>query len=345
MCPPTPQPTPTARAPLVTVVIPIWNSGAWLPGCLDALRRQSLRDFEVVLVDNGSTDGAADDAARRHGELEVIRHERNLGFAAAANAGIRHGRGRYVALLNADTRAEPEWLAELVGCLEAAPPEVAAAASLMLRMEDPERVDDAGDGLSRYGAAAKRGHGRPAAEFAEPAEVLAACAGAALYRRRLFDEIGGFDESFESYLEDVDLGLRARVLGFRCRYVPTARVLHQGHASALGRPRYVTLTTRNRVQLLLKNLPASLLVRHAPRLIWGQLYFLVVNRRPWRSLAGYLGVLPRLAGVWRERRRILGRRRLPVAEIDRALGRTLGEPPLRELWRRRRRRARGARGG
>ncbi len=329
---------PAPDAPLVTVVIPIWNSGAWLPGCLDSLARQGFRGFEVVLVDNGSDDGAAESARARDPRIEVIRFERNRGFAAAANAGIRAGRGPYVALLNADTRAEPGWLAALVACLEGSAPQIASAASLMLRLEAPDRVDDAGDELSWYGSAAKRGHGRPASDYSQPGEVLSACAGAALYRRSLFDEIGLFDETFESYLEDVDLGLRARVLGFRCRYVPEARVHHQGHGSALERGRWVALTTRNRLLTICKNLPAPLLLRHAPRLAWGQLYFLAANRRPLQSLRGYLGALRRLPHVWRQRCRILGRRRIALADLDRALSRRLGEPPLRDLVARRLRR-------
>ena len=105
-----------AEAPLVTVVIPVWNSGNWLPACLDSLHRQTLRDFEVVVVDNGSTDGAVVAAKQGDAELEVVHFERNRGFAAAANAGIRRSRGRYVAMLNADTRAEPD--KPIIACLE-----------------------------------------------------------------------------------------------------------------------------------------------------------------------------------------------------------------------------------
>ena len=147
----------------------------------------------------------------------------------------------------------------------------------------------------------------------------------------MLDDVGLFDETFDSYLEDVDLGLRAQLAGHACLYVPTARVLHHGGGSGLPRPRYVRLMTANRVATVVKNLPGPLLLRNLLRLAWGQAYFFVAYRRPLSSLAGYADLVARLPSVLRERRRIQRRRQTPIARFAGLLSPDLGEPPLRRL--------------
>ncbi|MDH3404078.1 MAG: glycosyltransferase family 2 protein [Acidobacteriota bacterium] len=333
--------------PAVDVVVPVWNSARWLDGCLAALAAQTLAPAAIVFVDDASTD---DTAARLEARLEaghgappgagpgsrpprmrLLRQPVHGGFATAANAGIRATTAPLVALLNVDTQAAPDWLAQLAAHLEAAPDSVGFAASKMLQLAVPERIDGAGDTFSRYGSARKRGHGEPAAGWTRPERVLSASAGAALYRRSMLDDVGLFDESFGSYLEDVDLGLRAQLAGWECLFVPAARVLHEGGGSALPRPGYVRLLTANRAATVVKNLPGRLLLRHLPALVWGQCYFAAAYRRPLASLAGYGDFLRRLPAILRERRRIQRRRRIPVERFRRLLSRELGEPPLRRL--------------
>src|SRR5262249_39310360 len=157
----------------------------------------------------------------------------------AVNLGIRAARGEYVALLNTDTVARPDWLAALVRALDESPPETGAVASKMLSLDDASRIDDAGDALARTGAAENRGHGEPAHRFTRRDEVFSVCAGAALYRRSFLDAVRAFDARFFAYLEDVDLGLRGRLLGFRYVFEPAAEVLHKGHGSELPRADYV----------------------------------------------------------------------------------------------------------
>ena len=241
---------PTARgvaATKVTVVIPNWNGMPWLPGCLRALRQQTFTGFSTLIVDNGSTDGSVEYLRKEHPDIELVCLPTNTGFAHAANVGIEKTSTPYVALLNTDTEADRDWLRCLVETMDRAEPEIAAVTSQMLRLDQPDLTDNAGDELSWYGGATKRGHGRPATEYTSPGEVFSPCAGATLYRRDFLRAMGGFDESFFAYLEDVDLGLRGRLRGYRYLYQPGAKVLHAGHGAGIREDRYVELITKNRL--------------------------------------------------------------------------------------------------
>ena len=322
----------------VDIVVPVWNSKRWIGDCLAAIRAQTLKPESVTVVDDASTDGIRAWLHEHAPEVRTIGLDTHRGFAAAVNRGIDAGSAPMVALLNADTRADPEWLERLVSALDSAEENVGSAASRMLQLRAPGRIDNAGDRFTRYGSALKRGRGDDADDWSESGRVLSASAGAALFRRSMLAEIGAFDESFESYLEDVELGLRARLAGYACLYVPTAKVLHQGGGSGLPRSRYVRLVTANRIATVLHTFPGRLLWRHAPHLIWGQWYFLVASRRPIQSLLGYWDLVQRLPRVLGRRRQLQAGRRISPDEFDRLLGRRLGEPGLTELFRRRWRR-------
>ncbi len=264
-------------SPSVTVIIPVWNSGDWIPDCLESLRQQTFRDFSIIMVDNGSTDGSIEQVrAQCPANLRIVSFSVNRGFAAAVNEGIRCANGVYVALLNVDTVANPEWLMELVGAMNQCPADVGALASQMVILNEPDRIDDAGDILSWYGSASKRGHGASVEEYQQQEQVFSVCAGAALYRKKFFDQVGLFDEKFTSYLEDIDLCLRGRAMGYRYWYIPTARVRHKGHSAGVAGSYYVYLMTRNRMMVLLKNIPGHLLLRHLHQIRYGQLYFFLV---------------------------------------------------------------------
>lgn len=330
--------SPDSPTPRVSVVIPNYNGDAWLTGCLEGLSNQKYRDFETILVDNGSTDGSGSRVTESQPHVRVIALERNRGFAAAVNVGIQAARGTYVALLNTDTIARPAWLGALVQTLDESPAEVGAVASRMLSMDHPDMVDDAGDALAWTGAAQKVGHGRPSREYAERREVFSPSAGASLYRRSFLEDTGGFDDRFFAYLEDIDLGLRGRIRGYRFVFEPTAEVLHKGHGSGLAHSSYVRLMTRNRLMLFAKNMPLSLLVRNVGKLLSGQLYFLLAYRRPVSSLIGYgsfIGVIPH---VLRERRKLKRRTRIRSAELQALLATEMEETSMREVlaraWRR-----------
>lgn len=323
------------QSPVISVVIPNLNGMRWLPGCLDALHHQSFRDFEIIVVDNASTDDSCSWLRAQHPEAFLIELNENKGFSAAVNAGIKVARGTCIALLNTDTQAEPDWLDHLYRTLLDATPDVGGVCGKMVMMEDPSLIENAGDTLAWNGAAEKRGYGKSAASLNQPEEIFSPCAGGVLFRASFLREAGWFDESFFAYLEDVDLGLRGRLLGFRYLYQPSAILTHQGHGSQIPSSRYVRLTTANRLRLFLKNMPTRLLLKHLPSLVCGQVYFLIVHRRPLASLQGYGDLLRDWPSIREKRKKILALIRIDTQTIDQMLLKRMQQPGLlRAIWHR-----------
>lgn len=311
-------------APKVSVIIPNWNGEFLLPACLESLRRQSFQDFEVILVDNGSTDRSVEVARARIPALRVIRFPENRGFSAAVNAGIREAGGRLIALLNSDVELDPEWLEAMVKALDSHS-EVSACASRMLRASDRGRLDGVGIGCLAGGIGYPIGSHEPDdGQYAYPFEVLGPCAGAALYRRELFDAVGLFDEEFFAYHEDVDLALRAQWAGLRCLYVPSAVAYHVGGGSTGGVMNALIgrLSTKNRYWVVLKNLPVSMILRALPGMLCYEAFW--VRRLAARGLLGaYLEGLRdaagQLRGILAKRREARRGRRIPAARFRRAI--------------------------
>ena len=314
--------------PEITIVIPNWNGRRWLPDCLDALSRQSFKDAGIIIVDNGSSDGSVAWVKEHHPYVQVMELGRNTGFAYAVNAGIKASTSPLVALLNTDTCAEPAWLEQLHTTMKTAADDIGAVCGKMLKREQPDRVENAGDLLSWQGAAEKRGYGDQAGVWDQASEVFSCCAGAALYRRTFLEKAGLFDDAFFAYLEDIDLGLRGRLMGYRFLYEPSARILHQGHGSELPSSTYVRLTTANRLRLFIKNIPGTLLLRRLPSILYGQWYFLVCNRKPWASALGYLDVLRSLPTLFKQRREIRQLTVIPSPDIVTILSDRMQQPGL-----------------
>jgi len=315
----------------VTIIIPNWNTKQWLPGCLGGLQEQTYQDFDILLVDNGSTDGSVTFVKTNYPDVEILAFDTNRGFAAAVNAGIRQSKSEYVVLLNVDTVPQPEWLRHLVKTIDQSDARVGGIASKMLSLDDPSIIDDAGNLLSWYGSACKRGLGESAENYIESDEVFSISGGASLYRRTFFDEVGYFDEDFVSYLEDVDLGLRGRLLGYRYLYAPEAKIFHQWSGARIPRPRYVYLCTRNRLTLIVKNIPGSLLAKHLLTLLYGQLYFFVVYKMPLQSVKGAGAFLRDLPQILRQRKAIQISKTITSAFLDVMLSQDLFEPSLKDI--------------
>ena len=320
------------------MVVPNWNGERFLSSCLGSLREQSFKDFETILVDNGSTDGSVAFVDRNFPEVRVLPLGENRGFSAAVNAGIMTSHAEYVALLNNDTETHPRWLEALMEAV-AAHPEAGSFASKLVDFNNRRVLDGAGDVLRRSGLPYRLGHGEPdRGQYDEATFVFGACAGAALYRRSMLDDIGLFDEDFFANCEDGDLSFRAQLAGYRCLYVPESVVYHMGSATFGKRsPTAVRLGTRNSLCLLVKNLPTPLVPGYLPFVVAGQLSRLVVTA--WTStlgahLEGLAGTLRLLPLMLRKRREIQRRRRVPIGYIRRLLkesSRTAGVSLRRRL--------------
>ena len=238
----------------VTVIIPNYNGLKFMEPCFAALERQNYRDFDILVVDNGSEDGSAQWLRER--EIPTLFMGENTGFSGAVNAGIRAVSTPYVILLNNDTEPFPDYVGELVRCMDRFP-DVFSASSKMIQLYRKDLMDDAGDMYSILGWAYQRGVGQPAAGYRKARQVFAACAGAAIYRREVFEEIGYFDESHFAYLEDIDVGYRAKIYGYRNIYCPTAKVYHVGSGTSGSKYNSfkVRLAARNNLYLNYKNMP------------------------------------------------------------------------------------------
>lgn len=309
--------------PRVSVVIPSWNGADLLAHALHSLDEQSWRDFEIVVVDNASTDATLPMLERDHPGVRVVALEENLGFAGAVNAGIDASQGEIVALLNNDTEADPEWLAHLVRAFDDNP-DIGSCASKMLDFHDRTLVDSAGDQLGVF--ASQRGHGMPdGPAFAQPRDVLSPCGGAAAYRRELFDDVGTFDERYFAYFEDVDLGIRALLAGYRCLYVPGAVVYHLGSATGRRVPETsFHLRSRNAMILGFQYLPPLRLVAFAPvLLLWPFVRALADGQRMGTALRALKDFVAQLPDVARGRREAFAERRISMGDYRRALA-----PPL-----------------
>ena len=255
---------PDAAAPDVSVVIVSWNGRRYLDACLTAVAAQQGVAFETILVDNGSTDGTADYVRERFPWVRLLTLDGNAGFAGGNNAGARAARGRYLAFLNNDTAADPGWLRALRDAVDEAAG-FCLTTSRVVYMHDPGIIDSAGDGFLRSGGAFKRHHGAQVAAAGESREVFGVSGAACLMARAVFEELGGFDETFFASHEDVDLSYRARLRGYRCRYVANAVVRHHGSAT-LGKVSAFAVFQgqRNLEWLYFANTPASLLVTTLP---------------------------------------------------------------------------------
>jgi GT2 family glycosyltransferase len=321
MAPAEPAARPEGDALRVSLIIPTYNGAHLMPDCLDAIAAQRRRPDETVVVDDASTDGTPGLLAARYPWVRVVRLEANRGFAGAVNAGIRATAGEVAVLLNNDTEAEPGWLAALVAPLEA-DPGVGFTASKLLLFDRRDHLHSAGDGYTVGGVPVNRGAWqRDDGRFDGSVEIFGACAGAAAYRRRMLDEVGGFDEWLHAYLEDVDLSWRAQMRGWRCRFVPGARVYH--HVSATGggvRPSFYC--GRNFLLVLASDVPAPLLRRHwrailraQGGIVWEALRHL---REPAARarIAGYLAGARVLPAAYARRRRIQAGRTAPIERLE-----------------------------
>lgn len=254
----------------VSIVIPNYNGIKYVETCLDALKKQTMKDVEILVIDNGSTDGSLELVQEKYPEVALVSMGTNTGFCGAVNEGIRRSQSPYVLLLNNDTQAAPTFVEELYGAIER-DEQIFSCSAKMLQYHDRSRIDDAGDYYCALGWAYARGKGAPAEKYDRADDIFFSCAGAAIYRKSILDQIGSFDENHFAYLEDADIGYRARIYGYRNRYVPQAVVYHVGSASSgsvynLFKTRH---SSRNSIYLIYKNMPFLQIILNLPLFIPG----------------------------------------------------------------------------
>lgn len=254
----------------VTVIIPNLNGKEYIEACLDSLGRQDVGPVPMVIVDNGSTDGSPELIKEKYPGVHLIKLDKNYGFCRGVNEGIRASHTKYVLLMNNDMTVEKDFVRHLVEAVEK-DEKIFSCQARMLQMDQPEKIDSAGDFYCALGWALSRGKGCDARLFQSPGKIFSACAGAAIYRRSILDEIGYFDERHFAYLEDVDIGYRARIAGYKNLYEPKAVVYHKGSAASGSRYNKfkVSHSARNNVYLIYKNMALWQILINLPFLLAG----------------------------------------------------------------------------
>jgi N-acetylglucosaminyl-diphospho-decaprenol L-rhamnosyltransferase len=321
------------EAPEITVVVVNYNGGDYIRGCLASLARQTYRNFETIVVDNASSDGSIDRLGEMPERTTILRETVNHGFAEGNNLAARLGKGCWLALLNPDAEAAPDWLESLMRAVRERPTH-RIVASLQIALHNATVLDGAGDCYLAFGYAWRGGFGHKVSETPPAGECFAPCGAAALYPRDLFIESGGFDERYFCYHEDVDLGFRLRLLGERCQFDPRCRIRHAG-SGITGRASDFAVFhgARNGLWTYVKNMPGPLLLLTFLPWMAGTLAILVrglVTGRFGATVRGLRAAIVDLGPALKARGALRRRQRASLRSVARALSWN----PLRFLARR-----------
>lgn len=310
--------------PLISVIVLNWNGLNVVGDCLMSLREQTFREFEVIVVDNGSTDGSRNFVIENFPETRSVSLEKNYGFCGGNNHGFKYAKGDFLALLNNDAFADREWLKELYNGIISSPA-VGFCASKILFFDSREYIDSAGDGFGICGVGFKRGHRSESYNFSLSEEVFGACGAGVIFKRAMLEDIGFFDEDLFLIHEDVDLSFRARLRGFKCLFIPSALIYHKCNET-LGRfsDSYVYYGQRNLEIVYLKNMPLKFMIRYFHHHIFYNFlafFYFLFKGKGWVFLRAKLDFLRMLPIILRKRRQIQGSRVVAEEEIGSLLER------------------------
>lgn len=329
-----------AKQLTASVIIPNWNGVKLLGQCLDALRRQTFKDFEIIVVENGSTDGSVEFVKKNYPEVVLLEQETNLGFAGGVNVGLRHSKVKYKILLNNDTAVDSGWLKALVETADKHNTAFAVVSKILEASKEKQpkqyKIDSTGDQYSTWGMPFPRGRGEvDTGQFDSGEQVFAACGGSVLYRSNLLAKVGLFDEDFFAYYEDVDISFRARLLGYTVLYEPKSVVYHAIGATSGGGLKPFTRfhSVKNAHYLYLKNMPGWLFWKYLPQFIVGQGMTFLSSLKHGLLLAhlkGLLWVVLFLPKKLVQRWSLQHRRKTSSAEIGGLLYK--GLPPLQKKF-------------
>jgi GT2 family glycosyltransferase len=322
---------------LISIILLLWKNTDYLFDCLNALSAQTHQKFEIILMDNGSSEGALDGLSQKYPDLDLhlYKLETNFGYAVASNMGIGYARGKYLALLNVDAFPEPDWLERLLEVAESN--SNAFFTSRQIQFKNPDYLDGEGDNYHVSGYAWRNKYASPVYQLNKPQEVFSACGAAAFYPRQAFLDAGGFDEDYFSYHEDVDLGFRLRLRGLSCFLVPQAVVHHVGSASTGKRSDFsVYYGHRNLVWTYFKNMPLGLFWLYLPLHIVVNFFFLIYFTLKGQGRVIWCAKLDALRGLpamLKKRQAVQRDRQVSAAEIHRMLSRNWFTPFLAFLKR------------
>ncbi len=257
---------------MISVVIPNYNGREFLKECLDSLRGQFYSEYEIIIVDNGSSDGSKEYIREFYSYVRLVELDKNYGFSYAVNRGIEASAGECIALLNNDTKVDSNWLYSLYSVIQK-DERVFSVGSKMIRFDDTNIIDDAGEEYNILGWAYQLGAGKSINKYNSEYEIFANCGGAAIYSKTILDKIGYFDESFFAYMEDIDIGYRALINGYKNIYAPSAKVLHIGSGTSGSKYNNfkARLVARNNVWVPYKNMPILQYIINLPFLVLGTL--------------------------------------------------------------------------
>lgn len=264
----------------VSIVIPNFNGMKYLKTCLDSVLNQTYSGFSVIVVDNGSTDGSQELILSGYPQIRLMSLPENTGFCHAVNVGIRESDAPYVLLLNNDTEVEKDFVEKLLLGMKRHR-KAFSCASKMISYHDRDKIDDAGNFYNAFGWAFARGKGKDASLYNREGQIFASCGGASIYRKRFLEEVGLFDEEHFAYLEDIDLGYRARIYGYQNWYIPSARVWHYGSGTSGSRYNHfkIRYSSRNNIYMIYKNMPFLQILFNLPLLVFGFLMKIIFFAR------------------------------------------------------------------
>ncbi len=291
----------------VSLIVLNWNGKSLLTECLSTISHQTYSPFEIILVDNGSTDGSVDFLGQHFPNIQLVHLTENHGFAGGNAKGLEVAKGEYIALLNNDTGVDAYWLENIIQPMLADPTIGICSSKLILK--GLGKLESAGDGLTTWGVGFKRGFEQDPALYNMPEQVFGASAAACLYRRKMLDAIGFLDLDFFFNDEDTDLNFRAQLSGWKCHYVPTAVVYHQVNAT-IGRMSdlHVYYHARNLEFLWVKNMPTRLMLRFAHHKLLqelGSFFYLCIRLGKWKAFfLGKRDALRLLPKMWKKRQQI-----------------------------------------
>jgi len=298
----------------VSIIIVNWNGVELLRECLASLQKQDYQLFEIILVDNASTDNSVVLVREEFSHVRLIQLPDNFGFAGGNMEGLRMAKGEYIALFNNDAVATPNWLRELVSAMDE-DDRIGICASKLLMRGDPSRIDSAGDDCVTSGHGIKRGNRESNDRFLEKDYIFGACASAALYRREMIDDVGFLDDDFFINCEDTDLNFRAQLMGWKCVYVPTAVVLHRVSATISGLSDHgLYYSSRNDECVWIKNMPTALMIRYYHHKLiqeLGTISYFCVKKGKWGPvLRGKMDAIRMLPQLLRKRKEVQRKKRV-----------------------------------